>query len=121
LDDYTVTLRRFALRDDRYIASLLSDERAGAALSGLEPREHAFARIGALIAMNAAAPSFMSAVEPALRAGASEREVVGALIAVLPLVGVSCVVSVAPNVGLALGYDVSEAFEAFEPAENQQR
>jgi alkylhydroperoxidase/carboxymuconolactone decarboxylase family protein YurZ len=118
LDDYTVTLRRLALRDDRYIASLLSDERACAALSGLAPREHAFARIGALIAMNAAAPSFMSAVEPALRAGASEQEVVGALIAVLPLVGVSRVVSVAPNVGLALGYDVSEAFEAFEAAEN---
>ena len=39
MEDYKVTLRRLALRDDRYIDGLLREERANAALSGLAPRE----------------------------------------------------------------------------------
>ena len=44
-------------------------------------------------------------------AGASRDEMVGTLIAVIPIVGVARVVSAAPNLALALGYDVSEALE----------
>jgi hypothetical protein len=36
---------------------------------------------------------------------------VGVLIAMLPVVGVARVVTAAPNLGLALGYDVGEALE----------
>jgi hypothetical protein len=71
-------------------------------------------RLGALIALNAAPPSYMSAVEAAGEAGVTREEVVGALIAVLPIVGVTRVVSAAPNLGLAMGYDVGEALEALE-------
>ena len=46
--------------------------------------------------------------------GASEDEIVGTLIAVLPIVGVARVVAAAPNLALALGYDVSEALEAVD-------
>jgi 4-carboxymuconolactone decarboxylase len=46
-----------------------------------------------------------------LDAGASYDEIVGTLIAVMPIVGVARVVSAAPNLGLALGYDVSAALE----------
>ena len=56
----------------------------------------------------------MSAVDAAGEAGVTHEEIVGALIAVLPTVGVARVVSAAPNLGLALGYDVGEALEAFE-------
>jgi alkylhydroperoxidase/carboxymuconolactone decarboxylase family protein YurZ len=111
VEDYKLTLRRLAMRDDRYIAALLSEEPANATLAGLDPRSHALARIGALIALDAAPPSFMSAVQPALEAGASYDEIVGTLIAVIPIVGVTRVVSAAPNLALALGYDVSEALE----------
>jgi 4-carboxymuconolactone decarboxylase len=41
----------------------------------------------------------------------SHDEIVGTLIAVLPIVGVPRVVSAAPNLGLALGYDVANALE----------
>ena len=41
VEDYKTTLRRLALRDDRYIESLLADERESAARSGLDPRAHA--------------------------------------------------------------------------------
>jgi 4-carboxymuconolactone decarboxylase len=115
VEDYKTTLRRLAVRDDRYIESLLADERRSVALSGLDPATHALARVGALIAMDAAPPSYMNAVEAARDAGVTDEEIVGTLIAVLPLVGVARVVSAAPNLGLAIGYDVSDALERIEP------
>jgi 4-carboxymuconolactone decarboxylase len=111
VDEYKLTLRRLALRDDRYIDALLSEKCASTKLSGIDARSHALLRIAALIAVDAAPPSFMSSVEAGLEAGASYEEIVGTLIAVMPIVGVARVVSAAPNLGLALGYDVSEAFE----------
>lgn len=111
MDDYKATLRRLALRDDRYIGALLAEERASASLSGLDGRAHALVRVAALIALDAAPPSYMSAVDAGLDAGLTFDEVVGTLIAVIPVVGVARVVSAAPNLALALGYDVSEALE----------
>ena len=115
VEDYKTTLRRLALRDDRFIECLLADERKSMAVAGLDARSHAFVRLGALIALNAAAPSFMSAADAAEEAGVTHDEIVGALIAVLPAVGVARVVSAAPNLGLAIGYDVAEALETLEP------
>ena len=114
VDEYKLTLRRLALRDDRYIDAVLSEPRANATLAGIDPRSHALLRVAALIAINAAPPSYMSAVEAGLDAGASHEEIVGTLIAVMPIVGVARVVSAAPNLGLALGYDVAEALELIE-------
>ena len=115
MEDYETTLRRLTLRDDRYIAELLADDPEGPGRSGIDPRAHALVVIGALIAMNAAPPSYMSAVDAAEDAGASRGEIVATLIAVLPVVGVARVVSAAPNLALALGHDVAEALEALEP------
>ena len=114
VEDYRTTLRRLALRDDRFIDALLAGDRASAAISGVDARAHAFARMGALIAMNAAPPSYMSAVDAAEAAGVTRSEIVGTLVAVLPVVGVARVVSAAPNLGLAIGYDVAEALETLD-------
>jgi 4-carboxymuconolactone decarboxylase len=111
VNGYKETLRRFAVRDDRYIDSLLRADRDEASLAGMDPRGHALARIGALIALDAGPPAYMSSVEAALKAGVSRDEIVGTLIAVLPVVGVPRVVSAASSLGLALGYDVAEALE----------
>ena len=111
MDSYKDTLRKLAVRDDRYIDSLLGDHRDDASRSGIDPRAHALARMGALVAVDATPAAFMTTVEAALNAGASHEEIVGTLIAVLPIVGVPRVVSAAPNLGLALGYDVSAALE----------
>jgi 4-carboxymuconolactone decarboxylase len=117
VDGYKLILRKLALRDDRYIESLLAEERARAAVSSLDARSSAFVRLGALIAMDAAPPSYMSAVDCALEAGVTYDEIVGTLISLLPIVGAARVVSAAPNLALALGYDVSEAFEVVENAD----
>jgi alkylhydroperoxidase/carboxymuconolactone decarboxylase family protein YurZ len=111
VDEYKVTLRKLAVRDDRYIDALLQTDRASATVSGLDDRAHALVRIGVLVALNATPAAYMNSVEAALKAGASYDEMVGVLVAVLPVVGVARVVSAAPNLGLAVGYDVSEALE----------
>jgi 4-carboxymuconolactone decarboxylase len=114
MEDYQVTLRKLALRDERYIDGLLQTDRANPTMAGLDDRTHALIRIGALIALNAAPAAYMDSVNAALRAGASHEEIVGTLIAVLPTVGVARVVTAAPNLGLAMGYDVAEALELVE-------
>jgi 4-carboxymuconolactone decarboxylase len=111
VDDYKRTLRKLALRDDRYIDAVLAEDRAIPAHAGIDPKSHALLRIAALIAMDAAPPSYMSAVQAGLEAGATYDEIVGTLIAVMPIVGAARVVSAAPNLGLALGYDVAEELE----------
>jgi 4-carboxymuconolactone decarboxylase len=111
VDEYKLILRRLALRDDRYIDALLRAECSDATLAGIDSRSHALLRIAALIALDATPPSYMSAVEAGLDAGASYDEIVGTLIAVMPIVGVARVVSAAPKLALALGYDASEALE----------
>jgi 4-carboxymuconolactone decarboxylase len=111
VEDYKLTLRRLALRDDRYIDAVLAEEGAGPVSSGLDPRTHALVRVASLIAIDAAPPSYMSAVTAGLEAGVSVDEIVGTLIAVIPIVGVARVVSAAPNLALALGYDVADALE----------
>jgi 4-carboxymuconolactone decarboxylase len=111
VDEYKLTLRRLALRDDRYIDALLKEEQANVTLAGLDARSHSLARVAALIALDAAPASYMNEVEAGLSAGATRDEIVGTLIALLPVVGVARVVAAAPNLALALGYDVSEAFE----------
>ena len=112
--DYETTLRKLALRDDRYVGALLAREDASAVESGLDARTRALIQIGALVAVDAAPPSYMSVAEAALDAGVTHEELVGALIVVLPVVGVPRLVSAAPNLGLAIGYDVGEALEALE-------
>ncbi len=112
--DYRQTLRRLALRDDRLIDSVLACEDRGIAPPGLDARSLALVRLGALIAVDAAPPSFMSAVEQALRAGVSRDEIVATLYAAMPVVGAPRVVSAAPNIALALGYDVAAALEAVD-------
>jgi 4-carboxymuconolactone decarboxylase len=112
VEEYKLTLRRLALRDDHYIEAVLAEEHANATLSGIDARAHALSRIAALIALDAAPASFMNEVEAGLRAGLSRDEIVGTLTAVMPIVGVARVVAAAPNLALALGYDVSAAFEA---------
>lgn len=114
MEDYQLTLRKLAVRDERYIEALLQTDRANATLAGIDDRAHALIRIGALIALNAAPAAYMDSVGKALRAGASHEEIVGTLIAVLPTVGVARVVTAAPNLGLAIGYDVSDALEFVE-------
>ena len=97
------TLRRLALNDERLIRSALADP--GLA-TGLDAKTRALVRLGALLAVGAGTVPLRCTVELAAVAGASDDEIVGVLLAVAPTVGQARVVGVAPDLGLALGYDL---------------
>ncbi|MFN8186898.1 MAG: carboxymuconolactone decarboxylase family protein [Gaiellales bacterium] len=111
MDEFRVTLRRLAISDDRLVASLSAGGPDNADASGLDPRAHALVQIGALIALDAGPQSYATAVDAARQAGASSEEIVGVLVAAIPVVGAPRVVSAAPKLGLALGYDLDAALE----------
>ena len=70
----------------------------------LDARTAALVRIGALIAAAAPAPSMRSAVEDAVSAGVSLREIVAVLDGMVELVGVPRAVAAAPRIAAALGF-----------------
>ena len=108
------TLRRLVLHDERCIQSMLGIHLNNNEAAGLEPKTQALVRLGGLVAMGAAPGSFHWAAEAALDAGASAEDVVGALVAVAPISGLARVISATPEVALAIGYDIDQAFEALD-------
>jgi alkylhydroperoxidase/carboxymuconolactone decarboxylase family protein YurZ len=113
VDRHETTLARLAIADDAYCETVLR-ESSNVAESHLDPKTHALVRLGALVAIDSASPGYMSTLETARRRGASDDEIVGCLIAVLPAIGVARVVSAAPKLALALGFDVTAALEKSE-------
>ncbi|HEU4354580.1 MAG TPA: carboxymuconolactone decarboxylase family protein [Actinomycetota bacterium] len=111
---YEQKLRWLAVHDERFIGAVFSSTEGNLETSGLDAKTHALVRLGAFLALGATPACLQSDVEAALAAGASEDEVVGTLIAVAPEIGSARAVSEAPELGLALGYDVEAALQ--EPA-----
>ena len=116
MDDYRRMLCKLAIGDNAYIEAATTTESANVTASGLDPKTHALVRLAALVALNTAPAAYIGGVESARRAGASDEEMVGCLVAVMPALGAPRVVSAAPNLGLALGYDVGAAFEDVDGA-----
>ena len=114
LAEHEETLRRLSIRDDAFVDSLIAHDAANVAASRLDRKTHSLVRLGALIAMDAALPSYMPVIDTARSCGTSNDEITGTLIAVMPAIGVTRVVSAAPKLALALGYDVAAALEAYD-------
>ena len=106
------TLRRFALNDELFVESVSGRGYANLEASGLDQKTHALVRLGALLAIEATVSSYQPNIAMALAAGASVDEIIGTLVAVAPDVGMVRAVAAAPELALALGYDVSAAFES---------
>lgn len=104
-------LIRLAIRDGAVIDPLLVDDERNIAVSHLDAKTHALARVAALVAIDAATPSYLDPIDDARYAGATDDEIVGTLVALLPIVGAPRIVSAAPKLGLALGLDVGQALE----------
>lgn len=116
MDTFDVTLRRLAIRDRAFSESVRGSDELNVAASGLTPKIHALVQLGALIALDASVESYSPCVDAARSHGATDEEIVGALVAIVPLVGEPRVVSAAPKLGLALGYDLDAALEDSDPA-----
>lgn len=121
MSDYTDTLRKLSIRDDAYVEALLTDDRTNLKASGFDRKTHALVQLGAMVAIDPAPPSYMRLIDVALECNASPDEIVGTLIAAMPAVGVARVVSAAPKLGLALGYDVAAALEELDNGRRRLR
>jgi alkylhydroperoxidase/carboxymuconolactone decarboxylase family protein YurZ len=109
MPDHEAVLRKLSLNDQAIVESAISIEPDETGGSNLDPKTHALVRLGALVALDAALASYQWNVGMALAAGASVEEIVGVLIAVAPAVGVARIVSAAPELALAIGYDIEGA------------
>ena len=106
VDETERLLRRLALNDEESVGMVLASgsETAGAAV--LRPKVDVLVQLGALLALGASTSSLRATVDRAVEAGATEAEIVGVLIAVAPTVGLARVVSTAPRLAVAIGYDL---------------
>ena len=103
--DYTERLRSLAVNNARFVNEAhLSDVEN----DGLDPKSLALVRLGGLVAVGGAVPSYGELSDAAVSAGASANDIVDVLVGLIPIVGLPCVVAAAPKIALALGYDVEE-------------
>ena len=114
--DHEDTLLRLAIREDAYVDAVLASEAANLAASHQDAKTHALVRLAALVSVDATTPSYLASVDAARGSGATDDEIVGTLVALIPVVGVARVVSAAPKLGLALGFDLTSALEDLDGA-----
>ena len=117
------TFRRLTIGDPLSIAAL-SDAgqrdpgRRGPGLHRLDERTETLLRIGALVALDAPQSSYLVAVGAAQRAGVDLEDVLAVVVAVAGEVGSARVISAAPRIALAAGYDVEAALEENDPSDH---
>ena len=105
------TFRRLTI-GDRALLATFGDEDATRRLGlALDARVESLIRLAALIALDAPYASFRCAVEAAQRAGAREEDLLATLVLLGDIVGTPKVISAAPRIALAAGYDVEAALE----------
>ncbi len=105
------TLRRLAMIDESFV-----EDEAGLGLgpvktSSLDPKTAALLQVGVSVAIGSPAVCLEWSTGRALAAGASEDEIADVLLAIAPVAGLGRVVCAAPDVAIALGYDIAAALE----------
>jgi 4-carboxymuconolactone decarboxylase len=108
VDEVERLLRRLALNDEESVGMVLMSGRPPDGFAALVPKVDLLVRLGALLTLGAATSTLRATVDRAIAAGATEAELVGVLIAVAPAVGMARVVSSAPRLAMAIGYDIEE-------------
>ena len=106
MDDVERLLRRLAINDEESVGMVLTRGRQPAGFAPLVPKVDLLVRLGALLALGAATSTLRATVDRAVEVGATEHEIVGVLIAVAPALGLARVVSSAPRLAAAIGYDI---------------
>ena len=103
--------RRLAI-GDRVLLEAMTDPDGDPGVLRLDERTESLIRVAVLVPIDAPQSSYHAAVEAAIRTGATLDDLFAVLVAVAGSVGVPRVVSAAPRISLAAGYDVDAALEA---------
>ena len=106
MDEVERLLRQLALNDEPSVRNVLVADPERVTITRLNRKVGLLVRLGALLTLGAATSSLRVTVEQAIKAGASEREIVDVLVTVGPAVGLARVVAAAPRLADALGYDI---------------
>ena len=104
------TLRRLAMIDEGFVAGE-AGLGVGLKTSALDPRTVALLQVAVSVAIGSPAVCLEWSAGRALAAGASEDEIADVLLAIAPLAGLGRIVAAAPEVAVALGYDLTAALE----------
>jgi 4-carboxymuconolactone decarboxylase len=107
-------LRRLTMIDEVFI-----EGKGGLGLSltgpsALDPKTAALLRVGVSAAIGSSAACLHWGVTRAMAAGATEDEIADVLLAIAPVAGLSRITAAAPDVAIALGYDVAAALEELD-------
>jgi 4-carboxymuconolactone decarboxylase len=99
-------LRRVALNDENVLGDVMTRRVGLDYRTELGSRVELLVRLGALLALGAAAPSLREVVEKASAAGVTTDEIVGVLVCVGPTIGVASMVASASKLATVIGYDL---------------
>jgi len=103
------TLRRLAMIDEGFVEGQAGLGLDPAGISALDAKTTALLRLAASVATGSAAVCLEWSTTRALAAGAGDDEIAEVLLAIAPVAGLGRVVSAAPEVATALGYDIDAA------------
>ncbi len=108
--------RRLTLGDQALIASIFSGSGGGS--DSLDHRTMSLVRLAALIAVDADTPAYQCEVRNAISAGVTTEQITAVLTAVARIAGSALLMSAAPKLALALGYDVDTGLEDADARES---
>jgi 4-carboxymuconolactone decarboxylase len=104
-------LRRVALNDENVLGKVMTRRVSTDCGTELDQRAELLVRLGALLALEAAAPSLREVVEKAWAAGVTTNEIVGVLVSVGPAIGVASMVASASKLAIVIGYDLENGHQ----------
>src|SRR5262249_21656867 len=108
------TLRRLAMIDETFVEDAAGTCLGPAGTSALDPGTVLLLQLGALVATGASPECVQWSTGRAMAAGVADDEIADVLLAVAPVAGIGRVFSAAPEVAIALGYDVAAALEELD-------
>ena len=111
VDRFQEILRRLAVIDEGFVEGGAGLGLGPAGTSALDSRTIALLRLGASVAIGSSAVSLEWSATRAVAAGATDQEIAEVLLAIAPVTGLGRVASAAPEVAIALGYDIDAALE----------
>ena len=105
------TLRRLAMIDEGFVEDEAELGLGPVKSSALDPKITALLQVAVSVAIGSPAVCLEWSAGRALAAGASEDEIADVLLAIAPVAGLGRVVCAAPDLAIALGYDIAAALE----------
>ena len=112
--------RRFTIADTNLIAAMAQGDPSLLEVPPFDALTGSLLRISALIALDAPASSYREVVDQTLSAGARLDDLLAVLTSVATIVGSARVVSAAPKIALAAGYDIEASLEMIDPTGMRQ-